>query len=181
MIIDLRDFSGNQIDTDVCVIGGGAAGIAIASEFDHSGSTKVAVLESGGLQFDERIQKLYEGGFSYEGPGFTHSSPDALFTDRARFFGGSTNLWGGMVAPFDEIDFKERPWIENSGWPFSREHLIPYYDRASIFFGVPLFNFSRKSNYPHPLFLKSLHSNKIQSSPLRFEGNPIQDKVFFNF
>ncbi len=30
----------------------------------------------------------------------------------------------------DAIDFESRAWIPNSGWPFNRDHLVPWYMRA---------------------------------------------------
>ena len=49
MIEDLRRLeSGSELVTDLCVIGSGAAGIAIAREFFGAG-TQVLLLESGGL------------------------------------------------------------------------------------------------------------------------------------
>ena len=49
----LRD--GERIEADICVIGSGAAGLAIAKRFFGT-ARKVAVLESGGEQFDEETQ-----------------------------------------------------------------------------------------------------------------------------
>ena len=36
-----------------------------------------------------------------------------------RYFGGTTNHWGGWCAPPDPIDFEERDSMPHSGWPFS--------------------------------------------------------------
>jgi choline dehydrogenase-like flavoprotein len=32
---------------------------------------------------------------------------------------------------FEDIDFAERDWVPYSGWPFRRENLAPYFDRAA--------------------------------------------------
>ena len=61
------------------------------------------------------------------------SSSDAapyLKSSRLRFFGGTTNHWGGYCRPLDPLDFEVRPWVAESGWPFGREELDPYYRRA---------------------------------------------------
>jgi choline dehydrogenase-like flavoprotein len=49
---------------------------------------------------------------------------------RLRYFGGSTNEWGGWCRPLKPIDFEEQPWVPYSGWPFSFGDLEPYYRRA---------------------------------------------------
>ena len=45
-------------------------------------------------------------------------------------FGGSSNCWGGWCKQFSEEDFEARDWLPNSGWPFHKNHLAPFYDRA---------------------------------------------------
>ena len=103
----------------MCVIGGGAAGITIANEIaNHS----VIVLESGGLEFDPKIQKLYQG----ENPRDDFS----LETSRFRMLGGTTYAWGGWCSPLDAIDFQRRDWVTDSGWPITKQDLVPYYQRA---------------------------------------------------
>jgi NADPH-dependent 2,4-dienoyl-CoA reductase/sulfur reductase-like enzyme len=52
--------SGTTIEADVCVVGAGAAGIAIAREFAGR-SERVALIEGGGLDLRHRNQALYMG------------------------------------------------------------------------------------------------------------------------
>ncbi|MFT6930889.1 MAG: choline dehydrogenase-like flavoprotein [Sediminicola sp.] len=35
-----------------------------------------------------------------------------------------------MCSPFDDIDFMERDWVPNSGWPITKKDLDPYYKKA---------------------------------------------------
>jgi choline dehydrogenase-like flavoprotein len=123
MFIDARQVTtGTAIETDLAIVGGGAAGISLASELAGAGFT-VAVLESGALDFAWPAQSLYSAtniGLPYY----------ALDVCQLRYFGGSTNAWGGWCRPLDPIDFEERPWVEHSGWPFSLAKLGPYYRRA---------------------------------------------------
>ena len=122
MLLDFRDGQlGEQLDADLCIIGAGAAGIAIAREFAGTRHS-VIVLESGGLEFDEHVQNLCEGANTRE--------DFSLSTSRFRVFGGTTSVWGGWCAPFDDIDFRSRDWVSNSGWPITRRDLLPYYVRA---------------------------------------------------
>ena len=60
MLIDARTVpEGTEINVDLCVIGGGPAGISVALPFLDT-STTVAVIESGGLDFDEAVQTQAE-------------------------------------------------------------------------------------------------------------------------
>jgi choline dehydrogenase-like flavoprotein len=123
MFIDARTVTPNAvIEADLCIIGAGAAGITLAQEFAGSG-VDICLLESGGLEFDRRIQSLYEGANT----GLRYFDLDVC---QIRYFGGNTNAWGGWCRPLDPIDFSHRPWVENSGWPFPQAALRPYYRQA---------------------------------------------------
>jgi len=123
MFIDTRRLdNGTKIESEVCVIGGGAAGLTLALELDRRG-IGVCLLESGGLEPDEETLDLYRG----ENAGLPYSFADEC---RSRFLGGSSNCWGGWCRPLDEWDFEPRDWVRDSGWPFGRSELAPYYERA---------------------------------------------------
>jgi choline dehydrogenase-like flavoprotein len=123
MFIDARQIAAESVvEADVCIAGAGAAGITLAREFAR-GNLRVVLLESGGFEPDDATQRLYAG--EVIGRGFT-----PLDADRLRYLGGTTNHWTGSCKPFDPVDFAARPYIVNSGWPFSRESLDPYYRRA---------------------------------------------------
>ena len=124
LLIDSRTLQQDTlIETDLCIVGAGAAGITIARELAGHGM-QVALLESGGFEFDEQTQSLYQGDNTGEFPQYAPDQP------RARYFGGTTNYWSGNCRPLDPIDFEQRAWIPHSGWPFGREELDPYYARA---------------------------------------------------
>jgi choline dehydrogenase-like flavoprotein len=113
---------GTVIRCDLCVVGAGAAGIALALELAGH-PLRVAMLESGGLGFRHGPQSLARG----DNVGLD-SHP--LCLSRFRFFGGSNTRWAGQSAPLEEIDFVKREWVPHSGWPFDRAHLDPFYRRA---------------------------------------------------
>src|SRR5438045_2694107 len=123
MFFDARSLpTGTVIETEVCIIGAGAAGITLAREL-ATAQFRVALLESGGMDHEPETQALYEGesiGQPFED----------LTASRLRFFGGTTNHWGGWCLPFDPIDFVERDDIPYHGWPFAKSHLDPWYERA---------------------------------------------------
>jgi choline dehydrogenase-like flavoprotein len=117
-----RVASGERIEADICIVGGGAAGITLAREFAGS-PVRVAVLESGGFEFDAPTQALYEGELA----GIPYFP---LTSARLRLFGGTTNHWSGVCRPFSEQDFQRRSWVRHSGWPIGRAELEPFYERA---------------------------------------------------
>ena len=57
-------------------------------------------------------------------------SESQAFGVRCRVLGGSSYAWAGKSAAFGDSDFAVRPWVPYSGWPFEREMLDPYLDRA---------------------------------------------------
>jgi choline dehydrogenase-like flavoprotein len=109
------------IPCDVCIVGAGAAGITMARSLAGT-RHRVVVLESGGLDFEDRVQRLEQGSVS----GLEYD----VESSRLRYFGGSTNHWAGMSRPLDPEDFEIRDWIAHSGWPFARTDLDPYYANA---------------------------------------------------
>jgi choline dehydrogenase-like flavoprotein len=123
MFIDARDVSsGAKIQTDLCVVGAGAAGITLAREFLGQ-ALNVCVLESGSFDLEPEVQELAEG----ENAGLPYYP---LHENRRRQFGGTTHLWSGWCRPLDEVDVQPRDWVHPSGWPFSLAQLWPYYRRA---------------------------------------------------
>ena len=115
------------IKADVCIVGSGAAGIAIARSLKDT-PLRIVIVESGDREKNSRIQKLNEIETTHLPIGNPH---------RARQFGGTTTLWVGRLKPHDKIDFEKRSWIQNSGWPISLSDLIPYYKKASELLSAP--------------------------------------------
>jgi choline dehydrogenase-like flavoprotein len=120
-----------HIQTDLCVVGAGVAGLSLVRELKESGF-RVALLESGGIGPDKQTQGLYWG----ENIGHPYYPLD---TTRTCGFGGTSNRWsvqignsgmGVRLRPLDEMDFEEREWVPYSGWPFKKKHLDPFYERA---------------------------------------------------
>ena len=76
---------------DVCVVGSGPAGVTLARALAARG-LDVALMEAGGLEISPEAQDPYAGdviGLDYYDP----------FISRLRYFGGSSNHWGGAAAP----------------------------------------------------------------------------------
>jgi choline dehydrogenase-like flavoprotein len=128
-LVDAEDIPRDTLlESDVCLVGAGAAGLALAVSLENSG-LRVLVLESGGLAFDPRAHALAD--FENIGAPLREAQPV-----RQRRFGGSTSTWHGRLAPLDEIDFESRPWVAHSGWPIAPAAVYEYLPRAAGFFGL---------------------------------------------
>jgi choline dehydrogenase-like flavoprotein len=129
-VLDLNQLEPDSLtETDLCIIGAGPAGLSIANEFVGT-STRVLILESGGLADEPDTQALYE----IESTG----APRIINQDmlRTRVLGGSSHVWAGRCTPFDASDFERRSWIPFSGWPLTLTELEPYLARAAPYLGV---------------------------------------------
>lgn len=145
LFVDSRKLSqGSEVDTDVCIVGAGPVGITLAKEFIDK-NFRVSLLEGGGVNyFDEEIEAL--------GDGEVAGDPFApLRNMRRRQFGGTANWWsiilnqrriGVRYADLDDLDFKKRDWVPYSGWPITKEDLIPFYKRAHVFCQLGPYDYS---------------------------------------
>jgi choline dehydrogenase-like flavoprotein len=125
VIVDANSVGhGACLFADVCIVGGGAAGISLALSLSGQG-LKILLIESGGRAEHKATQDLYAGEVVDDK---LHSPPDKY---RQRRIGGSTAIWGGRCVPFDEIDFERRDYIPLSGWPMSYSELLPFYPEAN--------------------------------------------------
>ncbi|HSJ69200.1 MAG TPA: GMC family oxidoreductase [Anditalea sp.] len=148
------------IEGDLCIIGAGAAGISMALEFVNSSQT-VILLESGGFEYEVETQSLNQGynvGQNYF----------PLKASRLRFFGGTTGHWAGFCAPLDPIDFEERPWVPHSGWPFTKQDLDPFYERAQKVCELGPYNY--ETTYWEKL--------RPESAPLSFDKSKVRTKMW---
>ena len=119
---DARRLDQTVVETDVCIIGAGAAGITVARELANT-PLSVLLLESGGDEFDAETQTLADG----ENVSFDDFD---LAATRLRFFGGTTNHWGGMTYRLSEGDTSLRSDVPLSGWPIPYAELASYYPAA---------------------------------------------------
>lgn len=148
--------------TEVCIIGSGMGGGTLALELAARG-IKCLLLEAGD-------SKRRTGGADVEVVG----RPFGLAATRRIQLGGTSNLWHGILAPLDPIDFEQRDWIPHSGWPFALEELSPFYERAAVFFGVVHPDYFDAGSLPEELrarladlpFDRNILNNKLYQQPL---------------
>ncbi len=114
---------------DVCVIGSGPAGVTLARRLGARGLS-VGLFEAGGMALSPDSQDLYQGT--------TVGQPYyPLEGTRLRFFGGSSNHWGGWTRPLDPYDFEPKAHNPLSGWPIAKADLDPYAAEADEILDLP--------------------------------------------
>ena len=175
MFIDTRQMAeGKVVVTSVCIIGGGVAGITLAREMEKQG-IDTCLLESGGLEPDDASRDLYRGSAT----GLPYHFADGC---RARFFGGSSNCWGGWSRPLDAWDFEAKTWVPHSGWPFSLDTLLPYYQRTHELLQLGPQNFDAvfwEESINHSDVRRiPLHSGRIRDSISQFSPPVRFGKVY---
>lgn len=154
MLADLRSLDSNQtFDTPICIIGAGIAGLTLARRLLAQGWS-VLLVESGGKDFETRVQNLSAGGEI----GHPYYDLDSV---SLRMLGGTTAIWGGRCAELDPIDFETRAWVPHSGWPFGLAELRPYYDQALKIFQVPAPAANRRSMVNRLPLLQSLDRDDL--------------------
>ncbi len=124
MIEDIRTSldNGSTAEFDLAIVGAGPAGITLARELAGRGY-RIALLEAGGMKPpDEAARKLYDADVV--------GLPYPIQASRQRFFGGTSNHWGGWCRPQDDVDFEAREWMPLTGWPLQRSEMETHYRRA---------------------------------------------------
>ncbi|MFI7586444.1 FAD-dependent oxidoreductase [Spongisporangium articulatum] len=146
---------GTVLDADVCIVGGGPAGLSVAlalvAAITASGieplpeAPRVVLLEAG----DDRLVQLGSGTRVSDGNPYPGGD---INTTRAHYLGGTAGIWsyemsnapgdpgdddrGCRYAPMDEVDFEARTAVPHSGWPLKRGDLDPWYEKAQPVAGL---------------------------------------------
>jgi len=147
-----------DLETDVCIIGGGVAGQTLAAALAKS-DIKVSILESGDKDFRRDTQSLTQGkniGLPYYD----------LETTRLRMFGGTAAIWGGRCVELDPIDFEKRDYVSAMGWPITKADLDPYYKDVFLSLGLqrPIGLWDKLGKVPPPF-----DESKIQTGLWAFD------------
>jgi choline dehydrogenase-like flavoprotein len=131
---------------DVCVVGAGPVGLALALECEAAGLT-VLLLDAGPAPSQRHIDNLRKVEI------VDPSRHAALDVVTQCGLGGSTATWGGRCVPFDDIDFERRSFVSNSGWPISHQDVKPFYSKAASYldcgtggFLWPAVNWKKREN-----------------------------------
>jgi len=169
MVIDTRTLPDQKtLETDLCIVGAGVAGLTLAREFGGT-STQVVVVESGGRCPTAEVQALAEGDVTGQ-PYF------ALGDACKRAVGGTSWAWnidrpddktGVRLRSLDAIDFEERAGVPYSGWPIKKTDLDPYYARAHELFGLGAYTYA------------ALHWGRPnQTPPIPLSGTDVETTIY---
>lgn len=129
MFFELRGEYRPKPSYDVCIVGSGAAGITLAAKARAEGLS-VFLAEGGGLDYEDYSQALYRG----EVVGDEYFPLDEA---RLRYFGGTTNHWGGMCRPLEEHDFRPKSASPMGGWPIAKTDLDPFLPEVRDVLEIP--------------------------------------------
>lgn len=113
----------------VCVVGAGAAGLAVADSLARAGC-RVTIVEGGG----QRPVGYIEDTFRVRLTGTPHRG---VHEGRFRGLGGSTARWGGQLWPWERYEFEARPYLGLEGWPIGFDDVSPWYGEAFSALGMP--------------------------------------------
>jgi choline dehydrogenase-like flavoprotein len=138
---DLTDtsFPPPWVSGDLCVVGGGIAGLLLAMRIARAGR-KVVVLESGKNRPDPDIQFLN----SVEDPTARYGRE---LSGRCRGLGGTSRRWGGRMISLSGEDTGERPHLGMPAWPIDLSRLDTYSDEIERLFGVANGPFEGEANF----------------------------------
>jgi len=115
MLDQLNQSSPKKVKADVCIAGGGPAGIVLALTLAELGISSI-LMEAGLLE-----RPGPEGRDPYQGE--VTGIPYPLAASRLRYFGGTSNHWGGWCKPLDAIDYTRRSGAPLPSWPLAPHDL----------------------------------------------------------
>jgi choline dehydrogenase-like flavoprotein len=108
-----------NIKTKICILGSGIGGGTVAKKL-YENNREFCIIEAGGFSGDSSKVEYENIGLNF-----------GVRSTTAIQVGGTSNLWHGVLAPLDKIDFEKREWMPYSGWAVSLDDLKPYYKEAN--------------------------------------------------
>jgi choline dehydrogenase-like flavoprotein len=173
MFVDARALPRNAVvRSNICIVGAGPAGIALATELRHCG-LQVTLLESGGLNEDMHDRGQPASTSVFDGHRGLHTT---------RRFGGNANRWlvdAGLGAnhlrlvTLSAADFEQRPWVPNSGWPLTLDELNPFYARAQSWFELPQWHYGPGYWEGRDAPRLPLHGSGLRTSMFQFADKDV--------
>ncbi|MDC0495979.1 GMC oxidoreductase [Planktomarina temperata] len=111
---------------DLVIIGSGPAAWSFLTSYAESNkfdfhSNSILVAELGPTK--SSAKNIDEQNFYFQNVGH----PFRIHETMSSALGGTSNLWHGVIAPMDPIDFTFRDYICDVEWPIRYQDLIPWY------------------------------------------------------
>ncbi|GJE50447.1 Oxygen-dependent choline dehydrogenase [Methylobacterium tardum] len=130
-VFNLSDAEGACLrqEVDVCIVGGGMAGLAAAHRLGAVPGLRTCVLESGGRARDEHLEALND----VEDPKGRYAGARA---SRVRLIGGASTLWGGRLLPLTAHDLGARDYASIEPWPINPEELDAHTSSVETLFDL---------------------------------------------
>ena len=149
MLVDANTIGdGAPLETEVCIVGSGPAGLAVAFELTGAGIPTV-VLEEGG--------KASIGGNA----------------TRWLIELGRSSKNGVRLAPLQTADMTAREGVIDDGWPIGPGELEPYYARAARLFDISPFGFGARAWEEAGARQLPFQANRIATSVYQFADGGI--------
>jgi choline dehydrogenase-like flavoprotein len=118
----VQDLPPSDSVSDLCVIGSGPVGMALALEFEKLGCD-VLILESGDIELDPSISAASRADIV---DAKRHAGMELAVI---RALGGTSSTWGGRCVAYDEIDWLPRDFVD-AVWPVTADEIRPWYKPA---------------------------------------------------
>jgi len=136
---------------DICIVGTGATGLAMANAF-IANKKSVVVLESSIANVrksprpdwhhrydDDDVQPIYGGEMNTAAKDTIANAWEFLLSSRIRCYGGTTNCWEGWTQPLSDLDFDRSGLDPNlCKWPIKPREMDFYYNHAMAYCSVGL-------------------------------------------
>lgn len=119
----IEELSSEQV-WDLCIVGTGPVGMAMALELERTGR-EVLMIESGGQEPNS------ESGAASKAHIVDPDRHAPMEIAVCRALGGTSWTWGGRCVAYDDIDWMDRDFVADGGWPLKHDELRPWYERAT--------------------------------------------------
>ncbi len=125
MLLDAKnqDEVSSDLSGDVVIIGAGTVGLFLAARLARD-NRQVILVEGGG-----RVADTAQNTLTAQSQGKKHNG---VLLGRASGLGGTSVLWGGQLAEFEEADLKR----EDACWPISFAELRGWYEHVYDQLGI---------------------------------------------
>ena len=120
----IEQISSNDKVWDLCIVGTGPVGMALALELERLGS-EVLVLESGGREVDPAAAEASRAKIV---DSIRHAAMEIAV---CRALGGTSWTWSGRCVAYDDVDWMQRDFVADARWPIGHDEIRPWYARAS--------------------------------------------------